>query len=50
MTANDSLFAQGTSASRWQPLTGLVIAAMLPVFYGVTSEGWTRPWRRKKHR
>jgi uncharacterized membrane protein len=37
-------------ASRWQPLTGLVIAAMLPVFYGVTSEGWTGPWRRKKHR
>lgn len=25
----------------WQPLAGLVIASTLPVFYGVTSEGWS---------
>jgi hypothetical protein len=32
---------------RRQPLTGLVVAAILPVFYGITSEGWGGPWRRK---
>jgi uncharacterized membrane protein len=36
--------------SQWQPLTGLVIAAMLPVFYGITSEGWAGPWRGKERR
>jgi hypothetical protein len=25
----------------WQPVAGLVIACVLPVFYGVTSEGWS---------
>lgn len=25
----------------WQPVAGLVIACLLPVFYGVTSEGWS---------
>jgi uncharacterized membrane protein len=25
----------------WQPAGGLVMAALLPVFYGVTSEGWS---------
>ena len=26
----------------WQPLASLVIICVLPVFYGVTSEGWGR--------
>jgi len=26
----------------WQPVAGLVIACALPVFYGLTSEGWSR--------
>jgi uncharacterized membrane protein len=30
--------------AQWQPLAGLVIAAVLPVFYGLTSEGWAMPW------
>ena len=25
----------------WQPLASLVIIVALPVFYGLTSEGWT---------
>jgi uncharacterized membrane protein len=28
-------------AALWQPVAGLVIASTLPVFYGVTSEGWS---------
>jgi len=28
-------------AALWQPAAGLVIAVALPVFYGVTSEGWS---------
>jgi uncharacterized membrane protein len=31
----------------WQPIPGLVIVALLPVFYGITSEGWSRS--RKPH-
>ena len=27
----------------WLPLGGLLIIAILPVFYGLTSEGWRRP-------
>jgi uncharacterized membrane protein len=30
--------------AQWLPLAGLVIAAVLPVFYGLTSEGWAMPW------
>lgn len=33
----------------WQPIAGLVIACLLPVFYGVTSEGWS-PHRNRRHR
>jgi uncharacterized membrane protein len=30
----------------WQPLGSLLIASILPVFYGVTSDGWRRPRAR----
>lgn len=33
----------------WQPIAGLVIAAMLPVFYGITSEGLS-PLRSRRRR
>lgn len=33
----------------WQPVAGLVITAALPVFYGVTSEGWY-PSRNRRRR
>lgn len=36
------LYALATLAALWQPAVGLVIAAVLPVFYGVTTEGWSR--------
>jgi uncharacterized membrane protein len=32
----------------WQPTVGLVIAAVLPIFYGVTSEGWSPALRRRR--
>jgi uncharacterized membrane protein len=31
------------AAVLWQPLASLVILCVLPVFYGATSEGWSRP-------
>ena len=36
----------------WQPMAGLVVASGLPVFYGLTTEGWspTRPGRRSRSR
>lgn len=33
----------------WQPIAGLLIACLLPVFYGLTSEGWS-PYRNRRHR
>jgi hypothetical protein len=30
------------AAVLWQPLASLVILCVLPVFYGATSEGWSR--------
>jgi uncharacterized membrane protein len=33
----------------WAPVAGLTIACLLPVFYGVTSEGWS-PYRNRRHR
>lgn len=33
----------------WQPIAGLVIACVLPVFYGATSEGWSAN-RDRSHR
>jgi TMEM175 potassium channel family protein len=32
----------------WLPLGSLLIIAMLPVFYGLTSEGWRWPWHRSR--
>lgn len=31
------------AAVLWQPLASLVILCVLPIFYGATSEGWSRP-------
>jgi uncharacterized membrane protein len=30
----------------WEPLGSLLIICALPVFYGLTSEGWRGPWTR----
>jgi uncharacterized membrane protein len=32
----------------WQPLGSLLIVCALPVFYGVTSEGWRGPRKRSR--
>jgi uncharacterized membrane protein len=39
------LYALAAVGALWQPAVGLVIAAVLPVFYGVTTEGWSRTRR-----
>lgn len=39
-------YAVAAALSLWQPVAGLVLIAALPVFYGVTSNGWNRPPRR----
>jgi uncharacterized membrane protein len=35
-----TLYALSAVAAVWYPVAGLVIACVLPVFYGVTSTGW----------
>jgi hypothetical protein len=32
----------------WEPVASLVILCALPVFYGVTSEGWRGLRRRRR--
>jgi uncharacterized membrane protein len=36
------LYVVAAALSIWQPLAGLILAAVLPVFYGVTSDGWSK--------
>lgn len=36
------LYLLAIPAAFWEPVAGLVIISVLPVFYGVTSEGWAR--------
>ena len=38
-----ALYALSAMAALWYPIAGLVIACILPVFYGVTSTGWRFP-------
>ena len=38
-----TLYALSALAAVWYPVAGLVIACILPVFYGLTSSGWRWP-------
>ena len=38
-----TLYALSALAAVWYPVAGLVIACILPVFYGMTSTGWRLP-------
>jgi uncharacterized membrane protein len=38
-----TLYGLAALAAVWYPVAGLVIACMLPVFYGMTSTGWRFP-------
>jgi uncharacterized membrane protein len=40
-----ALYAVAAALSFWQPLVGLALTTTLPVFYGVTSNGWSRASR-----
>ena len=35
-------YVAAVALSLWQPLAALVLAAALPIFYGITSNGWNR--------
>jgi len=35
-----TLYALSAATALWSPVTGLVVACILPVFYGMTSTGW----------
>jgi hypothetical protein len=41
-TLGIALDAAAAGVSFWTPLAGLILACVLPIFYGVTSGGWTR--------
>lgn len=40
-------YASAAALSTWHSLVGLVLIAALPVFYGITSNGWNRSPRRR---
>lgn len=42
------LYVFAALAALWLPLLGLAIAAVLPVFYGLTTEGWTGRTRHRR--
>jgi len=47
-----AVYGAAAAIAVWQPLVGLLLAATLPVFYALTSEGWERlrPSRRTSAR
>ena len=41
-----AVYALAALAAIWQPVVSLAMFALLPVFYGLTTEGWSRGSRR----